>query len=121
MTITVKLNDLTSLANQATAITQINQNSTDIETGFSSALNTSGDKMLGTLDMNSNQMLNLPTPATANSPLRLQDLNAFTGRGTVTNIPSGGNTGDVLAKNSNTNYDVIWSSSSADISAGTGI
>ncbi len=59
MTITIELNDLANLQNETTAITQINQNSETIEVAFVSALNTSGDKMLGNLDMNGNQILNL--------------------------------------------------------------
>lgn len=119
--ITVTLNDLANLQNETTACTTINGNSSSIETGFESALNTAGDQMEGTLDMNSFQIINLPDPATSNSPLRLQDLNTFVGGGTVTNIPAGGTTGQVLAKTNNTDYKVEWSSESAEISAGTNI
>lgn len=108
MTINVTLTDLTTLANDSSAVTSINNNSTAITTGFDSALNTAGDLMQGTLDLNSNQIINLPTPATANSPLRLTDLNSFIGGGTISTLPVGGTTGQVLEKNSNTSYDVKW-------------
>lgn len=121
MTITIELNDLANLQNENTAVTQINQNSETIEGAFNTALNTAGDQMLGNLDMNSNQVINLPTPATANSPLRLTDLNTFNTGGTITNIPSGGSQGDSLVKRSNSNFDVEWSPNTSDISAGTGL
>ncbi len=121
MTITIELNDLTNLQNETTAITLLNQNSETIEGGFTTALNTTGDQMLGTLDMNSNQIVNLPSPATAQSPLRLTDLNTFIGGGTITNIPSGGVTGEALVKKSNANYDTEWSPNTADITSGTNI
>lgn len=121
MTITIELNDLVNLQNETSAVNQINQNSETIEGGFTTALNTTGDQMLGTLDMNSNQIINLPTPATAQSALRLTDLNSFVGGGTVTNIPSGGSAGDSLVKKSNSNYDIEWSPNTSDISAGTGL
>ena len=121
MTINIELNDLVNLQNENTAITQINQNSETIEGGFAVALNTTGDQMQGTLDMNSNQLINLPAPATANSAVRLQDLSTVSGGGTVSNIPAGGNTGDSLVKNSNANYDIEWSPNVSDISAGTGL
>ncbi len=110
MTVPITLTDLTSLTNQTTAITEINNNSTAIETAFSSALSTSGDQMEGTLDMNSQQIINLPAPVTGNSPARLQDLSTLNGGGTVSNIPVGGTTNQVIAKNSNANFDLKWSS-----------
>lgn len=120
MSINIELNDLVNLQNETTAVTLINKNSETIEGGFTTALNTTGDQMLGTLDMNSNNIINLPTPATANSPLRLQDISSLNA-GTFTNIPSGGSTGDALVKKSNTSYDIEWSPNTADIAAGTGI
>jgi hypothetical protein len=74
MTVPITLNNLTSLSNQTTAITTINNNNSSIETAFGSALYTSGDTMLGTLNMNSNQIINLPAPSTVDSPARLIDV-----------------------------------------------
>jgi hypothetical protein len=74
MTIPITLATLANLQNQTTAVNTINNNSTTITTAFSSALNTAGDQMVGNLDMNSNQILNLPAPATMLSPVRLEDV-----------------------------------------------
>ena len=83
MTINVSLSNLANLQNENTAISTINANSATIQGGFTTALNTTGDQMQGTLDMNSNEIINLPTPGTANSPLRLSDLVYLQGGGTV--------------------------------------
>lgn len=94
-----------------TAIAQINANSAVIQTAFDNTLSrdgTSPNVMSSNLDMNSNQIINLPAPISATSPLRLTDLNSFVGGGTVTNIPAGGTTGQVLAKTAGTDYAVGW-------------
>lgn len=94
-----------------TAIAPINDNNNSIVVAIENTLSrdgTSPNQMAASLDMNSNQILNLPQPATANSPLRLQDLNDFVGGGTVTNIPAGGAAGAPLIKSSGTDYDVEW-------------
>jgi hypothetical protein len=119
--INVTLNNVADLTQTTTAETTINNNSAAIETAFTSALANNSAQMLTDFDMNNQQIINLPKAATANSPLRLQDLNTFVGGGTVTNIPSGGNTGDALVKNSGSNYDVKWSADSNTVAAGTNI
>lgn len=86
MTIIIELNDLVNRANDNTAVTQINQNSETIEGGFSTALNATGDKMLGTLDLNSNQIINLPAPGSAMSPVRLVDIQNLTGGGSISTV-----------------------------------
>ena len=122
MTITIELNDLANLQNENTAVTQINQNSETIEGGFATALNTTGDQMQGTLDMNSNQIINLPTPATANSALRLSDLNTFIGGGTIATLPAGGISGQVLIKTGTGAYTTSWGTGATTaIAAGTGL
>lgn len=93
MGINVTLNTIGNLQDTTTAQTQLNTNNAAIQTGFSSALNTAGDKMLGNLDMNSNQILNLPPPATINSPVRLQDITAS---GITLTVPSVGTSGAVV-------------------------
>lgn len=58
MTVNISLNQLSNLQNENTAVTQINQNSNTLTTAFGSALNTTGDRMQGNLDMNGFQVLN---------------------------------------------------------------
>lgn len=68
---------LTSLTNEITAINTINSNSVLIENAFADCLSLNGgdpNAMLTNLDMNNNQILNLPSPATVNSPVRLIDV-----------------------------------------------
>lgn len=120
----ITLNNVGSLIDNTTATNTININSNTTQTAFDNTLSrdgTSPNQMEYQLDMNSNQIINLPAAATGQSPLRLQDLSTFVGGGTVTNIPSGGTSGQVLAKNSSTNYDVHWISESSDLIAGTNI
>lgn len=120
----ITLNNVGSLIDSTTAQTTINNNFATIQAASDNNLSRDGtapNTMGADLDMNSKQILNLPQPVTANSALRLSDLNSFTGGGTVTNIPSGGTTGQVLAKVDNTNYNVAWTSESAELTAGTNI
>lgn len=108
------LTNLVNLQNETTAVTAINGNNAAITTAFEDVLSLSGtapNQMQSNLDMNSNQILNLPNPATANSPLRLQDLETFIGGGTISNIPAGGTAGQVLGKTSNTDYAIGWENS----------
>lgn len=77
MSETVTLAPLTSLTNDTSAIATINSNSQLIETAFADCLSLSGSSpnaMQNNLDMNNNQILNLPSPATINSPARLIDI-----------------------------------------------
>lgn len=107
----VTLNNVGSLIDATTAQTTINNNNNVIAAASDNTLSRDGtapNTMQAPLDMNSNQIINLPLPATANSALRLADLNTFVGGGTVTNIPVGGTTNQVLSKNTNTNYDISW-------------
>lgn len=107
----ITLSPVNSLIDATTAKNTINSNSAVIQTAMDNTLSRDGtapNQMEATLDMNSNQIINLPTPATETSALRLKDLNNFVGGGTVTNIPAGGTTGQVLTKHSSTDYDVDW-------------
>jgi hypothetical protein len=67
--------------------------------------------------MNSNQIINLPGPISGSSPARLQDLSTISGGGTVTNIPAGGTTGQVLTKSSNSDFQTSWTSASGGTSS----
>lgn len=87
------LSDLANLSDEQSAIATINANSALIETAVENTLSrdgTSPNSMSNDLDMNSNQIMNLPSPNYATSPLRLQDLSDFIGNGTITiaNFPS---------------------------------
>lgn len=120
----ITLNNVGSLIDATTAAATINANNAVIQTAFDNTLSrdgTSPNTLTAPLDVNSQQVLNLPAPVGANSPLRLQDLSDFVGGGTVTNIPVGGTTGQVLAKNSNTNYDIHWISEASDLIGGSNI
>src|SRR6185436_8148726 len=57
--------------------------------------------------------INLPAPSSNNSPVRLVDLDEFSGGGTINviTIPAGGTTGQALIKESNADYDTGWASS----------
>lgn len=77
MTDKITLTQLSSLENETTAINQINGNSVTIVAGFDNTLSrngTSPNQMGASLDMNSFQILNLPSPGTINSPARLIDV-----------------------------------------------
>lgn len=110
----VTLNGVGNLQDTTTAQTTINTNSQTIESAFDNTLSLDGtapNEMQSVLDMNSYNIVNLPVPATANSPLRLQDLSDFTGGGTISTIPAGGTTGQALRKTSNISYDTYWGDS----------
>lgn len=74
------LSDLSNLQNEQSAVAAINSNSTAIETAFENTLSrdgTSPNTMSADLDMNSNNILNLPYPASATEPVRLSDVSAL--------------------------------------------
>jgi len=105
------VNHVGSLIDSTTAANTINGNFTAVQTAIENTVSRDGttpNTMSAELDMNSKQILNLPAPVSPNSPLRLQDLSDFVDGGTVTNIPGGGTTEQVLSKASNTNYDTHW-------------
>lgn len=70
----VTLSDLSSLNNQNSAVTTINNNNTRIEQGFENTLSRDGaspNEMNTTLDMNSHRIINLPIAADNHEPLTL--------------------------------------------------
>lgn len=118
------LNNVGSLIDATTAQTTLNSNNAATVTAMENTLSRNGDtpnQMQAPLDMNSNHILNLPAPVGGLEPLRLQDLSDFNGGGTIATIPPGGNTNDILVKNSNANYDLKWTTESSNIVAGTNI
>ena len=121
MSIPITLNNVANLTDTTTSQGVMSSNNAAIVTAFSSALSTASatpNSMNTTLDMNSQQIINLPAPLTANSPARLQDL---AGTAVVSSIPTGGSTGQVLSKKSAANFDTQWITSTANFSGGTGI
>lgn len=114
MTDKITLNNVTTFTNDTSAVATVNNNNATIVTALDNTLSldgTSPNQMKNSLDMNSNQIINLPNPSTVNSPLRLSDLNTFIGGGTISSIPIGGTTGQVLGKTSSVNYAVGWENS----------
>src|SRR5712664_471444 len=80
MAINVSLAQLTTL-NNTSILGQINSNNAIIQTALTDAVSRSGqlpNNMQSPLDMNSNQIFNLPPPATGNSPARLNDVTSTT-------------------------------------------
>lgn len=114
----ITLTDLANLQNENTAVSAINNNNATLETFSDSVLSrdgTSPNEMEAALDMNSHQILNLPSPVTDNSPLRLKDLEDFVGGSlTLSPLPQGGASGQVLTKISATDYDANWQSPQPD-------
>lgn len=74
----VPLTHLVNLQNETTAVNLINNNMDTIENGFENTLSRDGtqpNSMNASLDMNSNRILNLPSPVSPTEPVRLGDVN----------------------------------------------
>src|SRR6202021_1697478 len=113
MAINLTLTNLANLQNQTSAVTAINNNNAAIVTAFQDAValdGTTPNSMNADLNMNSNSVINVANPVNAGDAVNLQTLSTIVGGGTVTNIPSGGTTGEALVKTSSSNYAVGWSS-----------
>lgn len=111
MTDKITLTNLVNLTNQTTAVNAINANNAEIETAFDNTLSRDGTQpntMGFDLDMNNNQIVNLPAPASNLSPLRLADVGLLNGSGTINTVPSGGNTHALLEKTSNASFIMDW-------------
>lgn len=111
----IVLNSVGDLTDSTTAASVINSNFDTLEAAFDNTLSLNGlqpNQMLSNLDMNSHRILNLPSPVGIFDPVRLTDLNTLNGGGTITvnSIPAGGTSGQVLTKNSGTDFDAGWSS-----------
>lgn len=77
MTDKVVLSPVSSFVNDTTAVSTVNNNMVAITTAMDNTLSrdgTSPNMMNATLDMNSNQIMNLPAPGSMNSPARLIDV-----------------------------------------------
>lgn len=124
MTDKITLTNLVNLQNETTAVNAINTNSEIITLAFDNTLSRDGtgpNQMGASIDMNHNSILNLPAPSTNFEPLRVIDASTLNGGGTisVSSLPIGGTTGQVLAKNSNTNFDAIWETITTVAGVGT--
>src|SRR5258708_5317916 len=94
----VPLTPISNLQQQTTAVTVINANAVTTTTGFDNTLSldgTSPNAMGSNLDMNNFQILNLPAPATINSPVRLIDVPSGTGV-PISSVPPTGTSGAVV-------------------------
>ena len=79
-----------TFVNDTSAVNTVNDNFAAISTALTDVLSRSGvspNTMQSTLDMNSNQIINLPPPSTINSPARLIDISG--GQITVTTATTG--------------------------------
>lgn len=109
----ITLNSIGSLQDTTTAATTLNNNFDITQEAFDNTLSRDGsfpNQMESAIDMNGNQIINLPSPTSMNSPVRLEDVNNLVAGGTinVSPLPAGGTTGQYLIKNSGTNYDASW-------------
>ncbi len=101
----VTLGTFNTLQNSS-IISTLNANNTLIENAFTDCVSLKGtapNAMQSNLDMNSNQIINLPAPATLNSPVRLVDLsNAINISTTSSGVQVGdfGVVGDAIYKES---------------------
>lgn len=113
----LNLQNLSSLQNEQSAITIINNNNDAIEAAVEKTLSRDGtvpNQMTKELDMNSNRVLNLPQPLTDAEPVRLADLNAVV----VPNLGNGNVIGPVSAVGGNV---AVFSGTTGKILADGGI
>lgn len=79
MAVPISLTNLVNLQNETTAVSAINGNNAAITAALQTVLSLDGDtpnQMESPLDMNSNQIINLPSPSTPLSPVRLVDISS---------------------------------------------
>jgi hypothetical protein len=91
----VTLNNVSTFVNDATAVSVVNGNSATITTAFVDVLSRSGtspNQMNANLDMNSNRIINLPTPIATSEPVTLSYFQAHIGSGGGGGTPGGVNT-----------------------------
>lgn len=109
MTDKLVLTDLANLQNETTAVNAINANNAATIAALNVTLSRNGtfpNQMQAPLDMNSHQIINLPSPTSNTSPIRVADLNG--GTASISPMPSGGTFGQVLTKVSSANFDAQW-------------
>lgn len=118
----ITLTNLVNLQNENTAVAAINANNAKIVTAIDNTLSrdgTSPNTMGSSLDMNSNRIINLPSPISATEPVPFGEFNAAViGKG---NVPTGGTPSQVLVKKTSADYDTQWVNESANLAAGNNI
>lgn len=113
------LTDIDNLENENSAVAVLAANNAATEAAMENTVSLDGtvpNTFTGNVDFSGGgRILNLPQPLTALEPLRLTDLNSFIGGGTISSIPAGGNTGDILTKHSGTDFDATWTADSTAV------
>lgn len=109
----ITLSNVSDLTNSTTAQNTINSNAATVQSAFDNTLSRDGtfpNTMGASLDMNSFQIVNLPSPTSLSSPARLSDVQGLVAGGSITlsPLPAGGTQNQILMKNSSTNYDASW-------------
>jgi len=100
----ITLNSVADITQSSTAQTTINTDFATIQTAFDNTLSrdgTSPNQMGSNLDMNSNQIINLPAPVGSNSPARLVDV--ISNPTLVLTIPPVGTSGATVPLNNSSN------------------
>lgn len=118
----ITLNNIADITQSTSAQTTINSNSATIQAAFDNTLSRDGtfpNQMGSAIDMNSNQIVNLPSPTSLSSPARLADVQNLVAGGSITlsPLPTGGTQNQILTKNSSANFDASWLSSISVTSA----
>jgi hypothetical protein len=119
------LSDLANLQNELTAVTTINANNALVETALENTLSRDGttpNQMSADLDMNSNQILNLPVAVDDTDPVRFlefeQALNDVSGTGLALST-----TGIVVSKPAHgvATRSIVGTTNSIDVTNGDGV
>lgn len=82
MATNISLTNIATFQNDSTAVAATTANNAAITTAFQDVLSRSGtspNTMSAPIDMNSNRILNLPTPTNPTDPVRIEDLGTLTG------------------------------------------
>lgn len=119
------LTDISDFRNQTTTANTINSNNSAIEAALENTLSRDGttpNVMSADLDMNSNDLLNVDNITATTSNITTSTVNDIYVNGQIyygpgapqavagPGVPTGGTTGQTLKKNSNTSYDLTWTS-----------
>lgn len=122
----VTLAALVNLENDTTAVSVINSNSAAITTAMDNTLSrdgTSPNQMAAQLDMNSNRIINLPAPASATEPTRIQDLeDAVASLNSTVSVIPGGAVGSIQFNSAFTftgDSNLYWDNTGKRLSLGT--